>query len=212
MASVARTLLAVTVISAATAQSVTAQSSSQSVHLRNDARVDDDTFEAARQLASEIYAKAGLDLIWADDEAALTIVLRPRASKQTASRAQDAMGYTPGGGTERGRLAFVIVNRVHEVSDGYRAPRSVVLGCRHCARARSPADLERTLDNRHYEAVLQSGRFPQCKKRTFAFHGPAGPAPRCSRHRWNRTRGNGAASQPDGRNWPGSTDNRAACG
>ena len=128
MAWVARTLLAVTVISTATAQSVTAQSSSQSVHLRNDARVDDDTFEAARQLASEIYAKAGLDLIWADDEAALTIILRPRASKQTASRAQDAMGYTPGGGTERGRLAFVIVNRVHEVSDGYHAPRSVVLG------------------------------------------------------------------------------------
>ena len=56
-------------VTAATAQSVTAQSSSQSVHLRNDARVDDDTLEAARQLASEIHAKAGLDLIWANDEA-----------------------------------------------------------------------------------------------------------------------------------------------
>jgi hypothetical protein len=67
-------------------------------------------------------------LIWANDEAALTIILRPRASMQTARRAQDAMGYTPGGGTERGRLAFVIVNRMDEVSDGYRAQRSVVLG------------------------------------------------------------------------------------
>jgi hypothetical protein len=128
MAWSARTLLAATVISAAATQSVTAQSSSQSVHLRNDARFDDDTLEAARQLVSEIYSQAGLEVIWASDDAALTIILRPRASKQTAGRAQDAMGYTPGGGTERGRLAFVMVNRVLEISDGYGAPRSVVLG------------------------------------------------------------------------------------
>jgi hypothetical protein len=98
------------------------------VRLRNDARLDDDTLEAARQLVSEIFSHAGLELIWANDEAALTIILRPRASQQTARRAQDAMGYTPGGGTERGRLAFVIVNRVLEISDGYGAPRFVVLG------------------------------------------------------------------------------------
>ena len=128
MAWAARTLLAATVISAATTQSVTAQSSSRGVHLRNDARLGDDTLEAARQLVSGIYSHAGLELIWADDEAALTIILRPRASQQTTLRAPDAMGYTPGGGTERGRLAFVIVNRVHEASDRYRAPRSVVLG------------------------------------------------------------------------------------
>ena len=115
-------------VAAATTQSVAAQSSSLSVHLRNDARLGDNTLEAARQLVSGIYSQAGLRLIWANDEAALTVVLRPRASKQTALRAQDAMGYTPGDGAERGRLAFVIVNRVHEVSDGYRAQRSVVLG------------------------------------------------------------------------------------
>ena len=128
MACAARTLLAVTVISAATTQSITAQTSSLRVHLRNDARLGDDTVAAARQLVSEIYSHAGLELIWANDEAALTIILRPRASKQTVLRAPDALGYTPGGGTERGRLAFVIVNRVNEVSDGYRAQRSVVLG------------------------------------------------------------------------------------
>ena len=128
MASSARTLLAATVISAAATQSVTAQSSSLSVHLRNDARLGDDTLEAARQLVSEIYSHAGLELIWANDEAARTIILRPRASTQTALRAPNAMGYAPGGGTERARLAFVIVNRVLKVSDGYQAPRSVVLG------------------------------------------------------------------------------------
>jgi len=128
MAWVTRTLLAATVISAATAQSVTAQSSSQSVHLRNDARLDNDTLEAAQQLVAEIYSQARLELIWASDDAALTIILRPRASEQTAGRAQDAMGYTPGGATERGRLAFVMVNRVLEIADGYGTPRFVVLG------------------------------------------------------------------------------------
>ena len=38
------------------------------------------------------------------------------------------MGYTPGGGEERGRLAFVLINRVNEIADGYSTARSLVLG------------------------------------------------------------------------------------
>jgi predicted transcriptional regulator len=38
------------------------------------------------------------------------------------------MGYTPGGGEERGRLAFVLVNRVNKIADGYSTARSIVLG------------------------------------------------------------------------------------
>jgi hypothetical protein len=51
----------------------------------------------------------------------------PRASTETARRAEDAMGYTPGGGDERGRLAFVMINRVNQIADGYSTPRPVVL-------------------------------------------------------------------------------------
>ena len=38
------------------------------------------------------------------------------------------MGYTPGGGQERGRLAFVLINRVNEIADRYSTARSLVLG------------------------------------------------------------------------------------
>ena len=38
------------------------------------------------------------------------------------------MGYTPSGGEERGRLAFVLINRVNEIADGYSTARSIVLG------------------------------------------------------------------------------------
>jgi hypothetical protein len=55
-------------------------------------------------------------------------VLRPRASQDIARRAKDAMGYAPGGGVERGRLAFVLVDRVTAVARGYGALYSVVLG------------------------------------------------------------------------------------
>ena len=38
------------------------------------------------------------------------------------------MGYTPGGGEERGRLAFVLINRVNKIANGYGTARSIVLG------------------------------------------------------------------------------------
>ena len=38
------------------------------------------------------------------------------------------MGYAPGDGEERGRLAFVLINRVHEIADGLSIARSIVLG------------------------------------------------------------------------------------
>ena len=60
--------------------------------------------------------------------APVTIALRPRASADTARRAKDAMGYTPGGGEERGRLAFVLINRANEIADRYSTARSIVLG------------------------------------------------------------------------------------
>lgn len=98
-----------------------------SVHLRDDARVGSSTLDAAKAVVCSIYAEAGISVLWSDDPAALTVILRPRASQETTRRAGDAMGYTPGGGDERGRLAFVMINRVNEIAGGYSAPRHVVL-------------------------------------------------------------------------------------
>lgn len=98
MAKATRILLGIWLLSTAGIESVTAQNLSLRVQVRNDAHVGADTLEAARQIVSEIYSQAGLKLIWPNDDAEITIILRPRASKETARRAPDAMGYTPGGG------------------------------------------------------------------------------------------------------------------
>ena len=128
MAKVATILLAAGVISVSTAPLAAAQHGTLQICVRNDAHVADDTLDEARRVVSGIYSQAGLTLLWSSDDCTVTIALRPRASDDTARRAKDAMGYTPGGGEERGRLAFVLINRVNEIADGYSTARSIVLG------------------------------------------------------------------------------------
>jgi hypothetical protein len=55
------------------------------------------------------------------------MVLRPVRSPNTPQLATDAMGYAPGG-VDRGRLAFVLIDRVTAVARGYGALQSIVLG------------------------------------------------------------------------------------
>ena len=38
------------------------------------------------------------------------------------------MGFTPGTDDVRGRLAFVLINRVNKIAEGYAASPSIVLG------------------------------------------------------------------------------------
>jgi hypothetical protein len=121
-------LLAAGVMSVSGVPLAVAQHPVLQVCLRNDVHVGDDTLDEARRVVSNIYSQAGLTLMWCTDDCTITIALRPRASNHTALRAKDAMGYTPGGGEERGRLAFVLINRVNEIADGYLTARSLVLG------------------------------------------------------------------------------------
>ena len=128
MAKVSTILLAAGVISAFSVPLAVAQHGTLQVCVRNDAHVANDTLDEALRVVSDIYSQAGLMLLWCSDDCTVTIALRPRASDDTARRAKDAMGYTPDGGEERGRLAFVLINRVNEVADGYSTARSLVLG------------------------------------------------------------------------------------
>ena len=128
MAKAMTILLAAGVISQFTAPLAVAQHGALQICVRNDAHVADDTLDEARRVVSDVYSQAGLTLSWNIDDCAVTIILRPRASGDTARRAKDAMGYTPGGGEQRGRLAFVLINRVNEIADGYSTARSLVLG------------------------------------------------------------------------------------
>ena len=128
MVNVATILLAAGVTLVAVVPLAVAQNLPLHACVRNDAHVADDTLEEARRVVSGIYAQAGLTLSWYLDDCTVTLILKPRASEDTARRAKDAMGYTPGGGEERGRLAFVLINRVNEIADGYSTARSLVLG------------------------------------------------------------------------------------
>lgn len=128
MANEATILLAAGLISVSAARLAGAQHTSLEICLRSDAHIADDTLEEARRVVSNMYSQAGLTLKWCADDCRITIVLRPRASDDTARRAKDAMGYTPGGAEVRGQLAFVLINRVNEIADGYGTARSIVLG------------------------------------------------------------------------------------
>jgi hypothetical protein len=79
-------------------------------------------------LVNGIYAHTVVHLIWTNQDPHFTIVLKSRVSDEISRRAQDAMGFTPGSDDERGRLAFVLIDRVSEVAAGYGASPSLVLG------------------------------------------------------------------------------------
>lgn len=104
-----------------------AETQTLTVRLRNDAVVSADIVTDAQRVVSQICRRAGLDVVWLDAKAAITIVLRPVRPPNTPHLANDALGYAPGG-EERGRLAFVLMDRVTAVARGYGALQSTVLG------------------------------------------------------------------------------------
>jgi hypothetical protein len=98
------------------------------IELRNDARFRRNALEPAQALVSGIYAHASVRLIWTNHDPHLTVVLKGRVSDDITRRAQDAMGFTPGTDEARGRLAFVLINRVNDAAAGYVVTPSIVLG------------------------------------------------------------------------------------
>jgi hypothetical protein len=98
------------------------------IELRNDARFRRNAIEAAQELVSRIYAHAGVHLVWTSRDPQLTVVLKGHVSAEITRRAQDAMGFTPGTADARGRLAFVLIDRVNKVAAGYSVLPSIVLG------------------------------------------------------------------------------------
>ena len=98
------------------------------IELRNDAKFRRNAIEAAQELVSGIYAHTGVHLIWTNQDPQLRVVLKRQVSAEITRQAQDAMGFTPGTDDVRGRIAFVLINRVNEVADGYRVSPFIVLG------------------------------------------------------------------------------------
>ena len=122
-------LLLVGVLATLGSTATRAETQTLTVRLRNDAAVSADILTDARRVVAQVYRQAQLDLLWLDANAAVTIVLRPVRPPNTPQLPHDAMGYAPGGGdVERGRLAFVLMDRVTAVARGYGGLESIVLG------------------------------------------------------------------------------------
>jgi hypothetical protein len=98
------------------------------IELRNDARFRRNAIEAAQALVSGIFAHTGVHLTWTNRDPQLTVVLKGRVSAEITRRAEDAMGFTPATDDARGRLAFVLMDRVNKVAAGYTVLPSIVLG------------------------------------------------------------------------------------
>jgi hypothetical protein len=87
----------------------------------------EDTLHRARQLVDDIFSRAGVQMDWTGGTEALTVILSTDASRTMPWLHRGAMGYTPGD-NGRGRLTYVLINRVSALAIRYRIQRSVVLG------------------------------------------------------------------------------------
>jgi hypothetical protein len=102
------------------------------VAIRNDAHVGDDIVEEGRRVVRGIYARAAVEITWATDGADVTIILASRSSPETRRRLGDglgdAFGYAPQSGETRGRIAFVMIDRVTDIGINFGTKRSTILG------------------------------------------------------------------------------------
>jgi hypothetical protein len=105
-----------------------AQNATLTVRVRNDARALDQDVAAAQKHVTQIYAKAGVDVVWVGGGARMTVALISHEQADRMHQHKDAMGYAPASGAEGGRLAYVLNHRVDAVSAGYGSPKTVVLG------------------------------------------------------------------------------------
>ena len=105
-----------------------AQNLTLTVRVRNDARALDQDVAAAQKDVTQIYTRAGIDVVWVAGGARITIALISREQADLMHQVKDVMGYAPASGAEGGRLAYVLDHRVVQVSAGYKSPKTVVLG------------------------------------------------------------------------------------
>ena len=111
------------------------------VHVLNRAKVEARDWKFAESVVTTIYRKAGVKMVWDDDgietPAAdrlvdLTIlVVSGHASKAAAGSfdlAPEVLGFVPSGATNRGRLVYILEDRVRALSPPSRHVYSALLG------------------------------------------------------------------------------------
>ncbi len=98
------------------------------VRLRNDAGVSDSVIGLARAAAVKVFSAAGVQLIFVTQRPHLTIVLLSADGGRRMHQVAEAMGYAPSSGGEGGRIAYVLCDRVEQLSHTRGTDMAVVLG------------------------------------------------------------------------------------
>ena len=97
------------------------------VRLRNDAGISESVIGLARAAAVKVFSAAGVQLIlWRN--AALTVVLLSADGGRRMHQVAEAMGYAPSSGGEGGRIAYVLSDRVEQLSRTRGTDMAAVLG------------------------------------------------------------------------------------
>ena len=98
------------------------------VRLRNDAGISESVVGLARTAAVEVFSAAGVQLIFVTRRPHLTVVLLSADGGRRMHQVAEAMGYAPSSGGEGGRIAYVLSDRVEQLSYTRGTDMAAVLG------------------------------------------------------------------------------------
>jgi hypothetical protein len=98
------------------------------VRLRNDAGISESVIGRARAEAVTVFSAAGVQLIFVTRTPHLTIVLLSSDGGRRMHQVAEAMGYAPSSGGQGGRIAYVLSDRVEQLSHTRGTDMAAVLG------------------------------------------------------------------------------------
>ena len=98
------------------------------VRLRNDAGISESVMGLARAAAVKVFSAASVQLIFVTRAPHLTIVLLSADGGRRMHQIAEAMGYAPSSGGEGGRIAYVLSDRVEQLSYTRGTDMAGVLG------------------------------------------------------------------------------------
>jgi hypothetical protein len=98
------------------------------VVLRNDANVPSDVVTAAQDSVRAVYDAAGVDITWSGGVPAATVALISGRHVGKLRHPPEVIGFAAGSRARRGKMAYIFMHRVTELSARYRLHSSVILG------------------------------------------------------------------------------------
>ena len=105
----------------------TAQDLTVTLQVQNRAHVADDLLAQAQAEVTRIYARAGVNAVWANP-AQVTVIILTREASDLVNPIKDAMGFAPGSEVRRGRVAYILAYRVDDVAQAHGMDRAALLG------------------------------------------------------------------------------------